>query len=309
MKKLSEPIVFFGSGPVAAESLTLLSKDFKIEAVVTKPRPLHHKGDVPVIRVAMELGLPLLYATDQQELDELLHNTSLQSRLAILIDFGIIVSQSVIDYFPLGIVNSHFSLLPEWRGADPITFSILSGQKKTGVSLMLLSEGLDEGPILAQTALDISPDATIIDLTHTLTLMSYHALCEVVPLYASGAVLPVDQESSILEDKQPTYSRKLTKEDGLIDWNKPAEQLEREIRAFLEWPKSHTQLGGIDVIITKAHIIAGSKGIPGTTALVHKQAAVYCGKDILVIDKLKPAGKNEMSGQAFLAGYRKLFLG
>lgn len=309
MKKLSEPIVFFGSGPVAAESLTLLSEDFKIEAVVTKPRPLHHKGDVPVIRVAMELGLPLLYATDQQELDELLHNTSLQSKLAILIDFGIIVSQSVIDYFPLGIINSHFSLLPEWRGADPITFSILSGQKKTGVSLMLLSEGLDEGPILAQTALDISPDATIIDLTHTLTLMSYHALCEVVPLYVSGAVLPVDQESSILEDKQPTYSRKLTKEDSLIDWSKPAEQLEREIRAFLEWPKSRTQLGGIDVIITKAHIIAGSKGIPGTTTLVHKQAAVYCGKDMLVIDKLKPAGKNEMSGQAFLAGYRKLFLG
>src|SRR5687768_10593623 len=132
MNKKSEPIVFFGSGPVAAESLRLLAQDFTIEAVITKPRAAHHKGDVPVLTLAESLGLPTETAYDKKSLDKLFETKAFKSRLGVLVDFGIIVSQAVIDYFPFGIVNSHFSLLPEWRGADPITFSILSGQKETG---------------------------------------------------------------------------------------------------------------------------------------------------------------------------------
>src|SRR5665213_2877555 len=102
---MSNKILFFGSGPVAAESLRLLAQDFSIEAVVTKPRAPHHTGEVPVLDVAEEFGLPLLYATNSSELSDLFNDTSITRQGAVLIDFGIIVSQKVIDYFPLGIIN------------------------------------------------------------------------------------------------------------------------------------------------------------------------------------------------------------
>src|SRR5215471_20589580 len=108
MKKISETVVFFGSGPVAAESLRLLSESFTIEAVITKPRPLHHKGDVPVLEAAARLNLPVYTANNKSSLDKLFASDKafFKSRVGILVDFGIIVSQKVIDYFPMGIVNS-----------------------------------------------------------------------------------------------------------------------------------------------------------------------------------------------------------
>jgi methionyl-tRNA formyltransferase len=308
MKKTSNPIVFFGSGPVAAESLRLLHEHCAIEAVVTKPRPAHHKGDVPVLVVAQELGLPVLTAPDKHSLDKLFSTAPVQSRLAVLIDFGIIVSQAVIDYFPLGILNSHFSLLPEWRGADPITFSILSGQKRTGVSLMLLTAGMDEGPILAQADYDLTPDITATQLTADLVQLSDQQLQVILPLYLAGDAFAADQiAASISGLIAPTYSRKLTKDDGHIDWAKPADVLEREIRAFIEWPKSRATFKGLEAIIVAAHVIDES-GEPGTTAIINKNPVVFCGQQALAIDLIKPVGKKAMSGDAFLAGYKKLFL-
>lgn len=300
MKKTSKPVVFFGSGPVAAESLRLLAQDFDIEAVVTKPRPQHHKGDVPVIRIAESLGLPIHTVTNKRTLDELIATDPFTSTVAILVDFGIIVSQKAIDYFEHGIVNSHFSLLPEWRGADPITFAILSGQKVTGVSLMMLVEAMDEGPILGYGVYELEPDTTTPELTTALIALSHALLTTIVPSYLEGSIAPQPQTTEI----EPTYSRKITKEDGIINWQKDADQLEREIRGFIEWPKSHAVIATKEVIITKAHV-ADFPGPPGTFDIINKQLVAYCGNKSLVIDSLKPAGKQEMTGQAFLAGYRQ----
>jgi len=301
MKKMSETIVFFGSGPVAAESLRLLAQDFTIEAVVTKPRAAHHKGDVPVLAVADELGLKAATATDKKSLDALFAEKPFQSRVGILIDFGIIVSQAVIDYFPLGIINSHFSLLPEWRGADPITFSILSGQQRTGVSLMLLVAAMDEGPLLGYGEYDLPPAITTPKLTADLIQLSYELLKVIVPAYVAGQAAPRLQELSAT----PTYSRKLTKADGILDWHKPARRLEREIRAFIDWPKSRATLGHVEVIITGAHV-SEHRGTPGEIVIDGKQLLVYCGEGALTIDKLKPIGKKEMTGESFIAGYKQL---
>ena len=300
MKKTSKPVVFFGSGPVAAESLRLLAQDFDIEAVVTKPRPQHHKGDVPVIRIAESLGLPIHTVTNKRTLDELIATDPFTSTVAILVDFGIIVSQKAIDYFEHGIVNSHFSLLPEWRGADPITFAILSGQKVTGVSLMMLVEAMDEGPILGYGVYELEPDTTTPELTTALIALSHALLTTIVPSYLEGSIAPQPQTTEI----EPTYSRKITKEDGIINWQKDADQLEREIRGFIEWPKSHAVIATKEVIITKAHV-ADFPGPPGTFDIINKQLVAYCGNKSLVIDSLKPAGKQEMTGQAFLAGYKQ----
>lgn len=300
MTRTSKTVVFFGSGPVAAKSLELLVNNFTIEAVVTKPRAAHHKGDVPVLRIAEEFNIPVKTVSNKKELDALIETSPFESDVSILIDFGIIVSQKVIDYFKFGILNSHFSLLPEWRGADPITFSILSGQKTTGVSLMLLTAGMDEGPLLGYAPFELSDSITTPTLTDELIELSYHQLITLVPKYLQGEIIPAPQDDA----KAPTYSRKLTKSDANIDWQKPADEIERQIRAFIEWPKTRCTINGLEAVLTSAHVIDLS-GIPGTFEAHNKQLIAYCGRQALVIDTLKPAGKKEMTGQSFLAGYRQ----
>ena len=144
-------VVFFGSGPVAARSLELLLAHQEVEAIVTKPTTFQEMTDIAG-------SIPVYTVANRRELDELMSNETFKSTLGILIDFGIIVSKKVIDTFKLGIINSHFSVLPQWRGADPISFAILSGQPTTGVSLMLLDEGMDTGKILVTRSIPIFPD-------------------------------------------------------------------------------------------------------------------------------------------------------
>lgn len=305
-KLLSEPVVFFGSGPVAARSLELLTEWAQIEAVITKPKPPHHKEAFPVLETAERHQLPVLEVRNRQELDELMLQRPVKSRLGVLVDFGIIVSQDVIDYFELGIVNSHFSILPEWRGADPITSAILSGQEQTGVSLMLLVAKMDEGPLLAQGIHDIGREETTVGLTEALIELSDGLLETCLQDYVEGIIVPRPQEvvakMMLYRAPQTSYSRKLTKEDGLLDWHMPATQLERQVRAYLSWPKSHTSLANHDVVITKAHTMPG-KGTPGTIWRSGKELGIYTIDDIFVIDMVKPAGKGEMPIASFLAGY------
>lgn len=306
MNKISETVVFFGSGPVAARSLELLAKHTSIEAVITKPRSAHHHGPVPVLEVAERLGLTVHTAENRISLDTLFASRPVRSHLAVLIDFGIIVSQAVIDYFPLGIINSHFSLLPQWRGADPITFALLSGQEKTGVSLMLLVEKMDEGPLLAQGICDIESTDNNTSLTASLITLSDQLLAQILPVYLTGELVPYEQteESPLGLHLQTSYSRKLTKQDSFLDFSKPARRLEREIRAFNEWPKSRTQLGDIEVIVTKAHTTPGTQYAAGSLHTNDKELLIATSDGSLAIDRLKPAGKAEMDSTAFLAGYR-----
>ena len=305
MKKTSETIVFFGSGPVAARSLELLVTSFDIEAVVTKPRPPHHHGEVPVLEAAKKFNLRLIEASDRDELSFKISSENFLSRVGVLIDFGIIVPEKVISSFELGIVNSHFSLLPEWRGADPITFAILSGQAQTGVSLMLLVSKMDEGPLIAQRAYTVNEDETTPSLTTHLIDLSHTMLCETLPGYLKGKIEPESQAIAASKMRPPlevSYSRKLMKEDGVLDWTRSAEVLEREVRAFRGWPKSRTEIAGIGLVITEAHVVIQTHS-PGQAVISDKSLVIGTGHNALEIDSLIPAGKKEMSATAFLAGY------
>ncbi|MDQ3123678.1 MAG: methionyl-tRNA formyltransferase [bacterium] len=301
---MSKPqVVFFGSGPVAAKSLEMLVANFDVIAIVTKPKPEHHHGSFPVIDVADVHSLPVHFVRNKHQLSELIATNPFPAEVAILIDFGIIVGQDAIDYFPKGIINSHFSLLPEWRGADPISFAILSGQRKTGVSLMLLVEAMDEGPLLSQSGLELDINETTISLTEKLILESDRALRVIIPMWLNGETLERPQEEvTIADNKIPSYSRKLNKTDGELDFTKPADVLEREIRAFIEWPKSHTKLAEIDVIITQVSV-ADYTGKIGSIKIKDKQLIIPCSEKALVIERLKPAGKADMTAEAFIAGY------
>lgn len=302
MTKTSKTIVFFGSGPVAAASLAFLADHFSIEAVITKAVPSHHREPAPVETLANQLNLHLLFANTRSELDELVNQQEFNSRLGIVVDFGVIMSEATINAFELGIINSHFSLLPRWRGADPISFTILSGDEKAGVSVMLIEPSLDTGRIIVQKSLKPVADETTSSLTSKLIGLSNQLLLEYVPLHISGQTKPRSQP----HPDRATFSRKLTKEDGNLDWQKPATQLEREIRAYHEWPKCRTTLAGKEVIITKARVTNASLK-PGEIHVTNKQLEIGTTAGALLIENLKPIGKNEMTAAAFLAGYGQLF--
>jgi methionyl-tRNA formyltransferase len=299
MKNDKISLVFFGSGPVAAESLSLLRKEFVIEAVVTKATT-----EIEMRNAYNDDAVFLV--SNKKDLDELFATKNFKSSVAVLIDFGIIVSNKIIKYFEHGIVNSHFSLLPELRGADPISFAILEGKDRTGVSLMLLVEAMDEGPILASQSIELLDDDTSIKLSTKLINLSNELLVDNLQKYLRGEIKPKPQNT---EKTPPTYTRKLTKQDGIINWNKPAEEIVREIRAFITWPKSKTKLGDVDVIITKAHSVpSNSPGQkPGDIQIIPEANVLIVETKIgyLCIEKLKPAGKKEMDSQAFLAGYKQ----
>lgn len=290
-----QSIVFFGSGSVAANSLQKLQSDFQIESIVTKPS------------TEKEMSLcipdtPVFTASNRSELDQIFTNHEFKSEVAILIDFGIIVSNNIIRSFSRGILNSHFSILPELRGADPITFAILSGQKTTGVSVMQIVEAMDEGDLLGFRELTIAEDETEPTLTDKLISMSDGLLKRLVPEYLDGTLTPQPQS---ITGRETSYSRKLTKQDGILDFTKSAEQLEREIRAFIKWPKSRTNIAGKDVVILKASVDKSASNIPGVISETDdKKISIGTKSGTLIVEELKPAGKTAMSASAFLAGNR-----
>lgn len=294
---MSRPsVVFFGTGPVAAKSLESILDNFDVEAVITKPQPSHHKEDFPVTTLAHSRKLPLYEVSNRTELSELSKNQSFNSKAGLVIDFGIIINPDVLEYFPFGIINSHFSLLPEWRGPDPITFSLLSGQKVTGVSIMLISKKMDEGMLIAQEEYKISDTINIKDLTSDLVDLSIQLLNKYLPKYLDGEIKPYPQNQKIT----PTYSTFLNKSDGIIDLTKPAKQLEREVRAYLGWPGSKTKLklkdgSELEITITEAGITSEDDDSPLT---------LRTAKDYLKITKLKLPGKQEITAKDFLNGYK-----
>lgn len=298
MTKMSNKIVFFGSGPVAAKSLELLIQNFEVDTVVTKPSTVKQ-----MTSIAKDI---CVYSVNtHSELDDLITAQGFEMQIGVLIDFGIIVSQKVIDSFELGIINSHFSLLPEWRGADPITFSILSGQKTTGVSLMKLVEAMDEGPLLGYGEYELNPNITGPRLTQDLIQLSDALLKKLLPAYCADELSLADQS---VTGRTISYSRKLNKDDGILDFSKPAEILAREIRAFIEWPKSRTEIAGKDVVVLKASVDASAKGNPGDIfKTTDKKIGIYCSEGSLIIEELKPAGKQAMTSEGFLAGYGSKF--
>lgn len=291
--KQSKSLVFFGSGPVGTATLAgLIGSGFDIEAIITKPKPVHHRGVFPVLELAKKREVAVYTPASRQELAGLFQKERFNSQLGLVVDYGLIIPQGVIDSFRLGIVNSHFSLLPQWRGADPITFAILSGQEKTGVSLMLIDESLDTGPLLAQADYRMEPGETIVSLTRNLVELSSKMIAQILPAYLEGKVVPVAQDM----EQKPTYSRKLTKEDGILDWGKPAVVLEREVRAFLGWPKSRARLLGHDVIITKARLAKDQND---------GSLVVKCSPGWLEIQELIAPSGRTVSGADFLRGYKK----
>lgn len=305
MNSLSEPIVFFGNERLATGVTTsadtlqeLVNGGYNVVAVVShnEATASRQQRELEVAVVAKKHGIPVFLPAKPAEIIDTL--AEFKPMLGVLVAYGKIVPQSVIDLFPRGIVNIHPSLLPLHRGPTPLESVILDGSKKTGVSLMRLASEMDAGPVYAYSELDLQGNESKQFLADELLALGSSMLGALLPRIISGDVIGAPQDGS-----KATYDSLITKGNGVLDWQKPAAQLEREVRAYAEWPKSRTILGGNAVIITKAHMLSGV-GEPGKIWKEGKNFGIYTTGGIFVIDSLKPAGKAEMSAEAFLAGYQ-----
>jgi methionyl-tRNA formyltransferase len=304
MKKLQN-LVFFGSGELGLASLKKLEGEFNISLVVTKLKPERHKGPMPVYDYCQENNLNFITPINKQELNDKLlaiAEGGLESEIGIVVDYGIIIPENVVDLFKFGIINSHFSLLPNWRGADPITFPLLAGEKQTGVTFMKIDKGMDTGNLIKSFKIKIDPGENQESLTSKLSKLSDQHLCSIVNDILEQKIDTIKQPSGGI-----TYSRMLHKYEKEVNFNKPASLIERESRAFISWPKLRVKINQIDCIIKKCSIVPNVHNLkPGHINIGESNIEFGCGAgSCLSIDLLQPVGKNVMTISDYIRGYCK----
>jgi methionyl-tRNA formyltransferase len=306
MKKMSNKILFFGNERLATGVHTgvsslqaLLAGGYEVAAVIVAQNQAvksRQERQLEVAAIAEQYDIPLLAPSNLLEVKDRL--AAFGAEAAVLIAYGKIVPQAVLDIFPRGVINIHPSLLPLHRGSAPIESVILEGAPRTGVSLMRLSAKMDTGPLYAQETVPLDGNETKQALAQRLSAVGTDLLMEHLPRILDGSLQPKPQD-----DAAATYDRHITKADSRLDWTKPAARLEREIRAYTGWPRSRASLGKTEAVITEVRVL-DSKGAAGTIWIDGKQMGVYTSDGLLVIDSLIPAGKQEMPAAAFLAGYK-----
>jgi methionyl-tRNA formyltransferase len=298
-------IVFFGTAELACASLQALASDaqFQIVAVVTQPDKPRGRDLVvqpsAVKAAALALNLPVLQpkrARDPVFIEEV---RSLGPDTGIVVAYGQILPQALLDLPKHGFVNVHTSLLPKYRGAAPIQAALLAGDSETGVTIMKMDAGLDTGPILTQRTTAISPEENSQTLHDRLAKMGAELLVETLPRFGRGEITPRPQPLGA------SYAGKIEKAHGLIEWKEPADVIERKIRAFTPWPGAyaHVETGGKTRLlkIWKAKV-EPADGAPGTILERTGELVVACGDKALRLLEVQMEGRKRMNVQEFLAG-------
>jgi methionyl-tRNA formyltransferase len=300
-KSNNNSIVFFGTGQTSLEALQCLSEKYAVELVVTKP-PATNSAGKPfknAVHVwADNNSIPVVNPKNKSELAELLNEVSFESQLGIVLDFGMIIPAEVIDLFAMGIINSHFSLLPKYRGSNPIRTAILGGDETSGVTIIRITPGLDDGPILTWSEIDIA-GFNAIELREELSKINCALLPETVELYLNNQLDPIEQD-----EQEATHTHKTTKADGQIDTDKSPNVLAQEILAYSGWPKSYISINDKEIIIIEAKI-SNLSAPKGEFFVDNKKLYLGCSGGSLEIIKLQPQGKAPMDAQGFINGYLK----
>ncbi len=289
----SKTVVFFGTDEFSAVSLReLIAKGFTIGAVVTKPDTKKGRGRALtksiVKQIAEENNIPVLQPSDVKEIADDIKK--IDSPIGVLVSYGKIIPESIIDLFSPGIVNVHPSLLPKYRGPSPVESAILNGDTETGVTIMQLSKRMDAGPMYSQITVQLKDTETAPELETQLAELGAQQLTLTLPAIMSGSAQPTSQDESVA-----TYCQLLNKSDSHFNHAElTAEQAERRIRAFIAFPKTKLTIHGHSIIITKAHAINEAAS----------PLDIKCSdRRFLSIDELiGPSGKT-MNAKAFLNGY------
>lgn len=296
-------IVFMGSPDFALPTLIALHKKYHVTGVVTQPDKPAGRGRTlrppPVKTLVNEYNIPVIQPVSLKEPAALAQLQQWEPELIVVAAFGQILRPPVLNLPPHGCINVHASLLPRWRGAAPIQAAILHGDKQTGVTIMLMEAGLDTGPILNQRSIPITDDCTAGALSLLLAELGSQLLVETLPGYLSGELRPQPQDET-----SATYAPMLKKADGEIDFNQPAEYLERFVRAYNPWPGAFTSWEVGRLKVHRAHAVESPSPGIGKRLIHNEQAAIGTAKGILVLDEVQPAGKKAMPGEVFLRGAR-----
>lgn len=294
-----------GTPEFAVPALAQLVLDgYDMVAVYTQPDKEAGRGRMPlappVKRAALELGLRVEQPAGLKQAEAVQQLSDLKPDVIVVAAYGKILPGPVLSLPPRGVLNIHPSLLPRFRGASPVASAILAGNEFTGVSVMLLDEGMDTGPVLARAPVSISPTDTTGSLTDKLARVGANLLLDVMPRWMKGELAPQAQDES-----QATTTRKFEKEDGEIDWSLPAKQLAFRVRAFTPWPGSYTCWQGKQIKITQAVPLPAAIGVkPGQVTSLEGELGIGTGDGILGVLQLQLEGKREMTAADFLRGQR-----
>lgn len=305
-------IVFMGTPEFSVPSLSALIDEpgFDVVCVVTQPDRPKGRGrkpaPSPVKTLALRHGIPVLEPLrirDEGFIDTL---RGLKLDFIVVVAYGKILPPSVLEIPKMGCINLHASLLPKYRGASPINWAIMRGEKETGVCTMLMDEGMDTGPLLLEERVSIGEDETAEELERRLSLLGPPLVVKTLKLLAEGRITPRRQDNSLV-----TYAPMLKKEDGRIDWRRSAQEIKNLVRGVYPWPGAYTHLRGKVVKIHRVRVYNDDssmdlKGIePGTVLNPSKdRLAVRCGSGVLEILELQMENKRRMKADEFLRGTR-----
>ena len=302
--------VFFGSSKFAEIILNkLLESDMKPVLVVTAPPKTKGRKKIlsptPVYALAEQNKIPILAPENLKDEGFLLSFKNYKPDLVILTAYGKIIPSELLSIPKKGILNLHPSLLPRWRGATPIQSAILAGDKETGVSLFLMDEEIDHGPIIQKAEYKIqNPIITYPELSQELARIGADLIIKISPKWLKGEINPISQDHSLA-----SYCHKILPEDEKIDWNKSNIEIDRKIRALNPNPGVFTKTtkeNGTIIKIIKGHSLTNlpifTNKVPGQVFEFENKLAVKCGKGVYVIEELRPAGKNTMTSESFLRG-------
>lgn len=294
-----------GTPEFAVPVLEALADAHRVVGVVTQPdRPAgrgRRLAPSPVKQVALEHGLMLSQPHSLRTPEAVAQLSAWRPEVIVVAAFGQILPQDVLDIPPHGCLNVHGSLLPRWRGAAPVAAAILAGDEVTGVTIMQMDAGLDTGPVLAQREELIAPDDTQATLEKRLARLGAELLVETLVAYLAGSLLPRSQPG-----EGATYAGQLRKEDGWLDWSRPAVELDRRVRAFTPWPGAFTMWRGRRLKVLRAVPLPAWRGgvSPGTVVALAGGVVVATGEGALRLEEVQLAGKRPMDIGAFLRGQR-----
>ncbi len=300
---MSTRIVFMGSPDFSLFTLRLLAQHYQVVGVVTQPDRASGRGRElkapPVKLLAQELNIPVIQPEKLRNAEAMQQLHAWAPDLIVVAAFGQILKKDVLDLPKYGCINVHASLLPRWRGAAPINAAVLAGDEETGVTIMKMDVGLDTGPMLAMKRIRIKPDDTAGSLFDALATLGADLLIETLPAYMDGKLTPQPQP-----EEGATYAPMLKKEDGRLDFNHSAVELERRIRAMNPWPGAWFEWDG-NLLKVRRGIVGEAKGKEvGSRFIVEGRPAVQCADGVLILEEVLPPGKKIMSGKAFLSGTR-----
>lgn len=300
---MSIKIVFMGSPDFSLSALRLLNEHYQVVGVVTQPDRASGRGRElkapPVKTLALELNIPVIQPEKLRESEAMQQLREWNPDLIVVAAFGQILKKDVLDLPKYGCINIHASLLPRWRGAAPINAAILAGDEETGVTIMKMDVGLDTGPMLAMKKIRIRRDDTAGSVFQTLSTLGANLLIETLPDYLSGTLTPTPQP-----EEGSTYAPMLKKQDGLLDFTRPAVELERRVRAMNPWPGAWFEWNGNVLKVARASV-SEAKGLSiGSRFTVEGRPAIMSADEALVLDEVQPSGRKMMSGKSFLSGAR-----